>query len=205
MAEEITTEEATVEVDPTEAEAPESETPELGDAGKKALDSMKGKWHGERDKRRALEAELEQLRTAAKPAETDQPDADKIRAEASREAQAKANARILKSEVKAAAAGKLADTADALKFLDLSTFEVDENGDVDSDEIADAIQELITNKPYLAAATAPRFQGTGDGGAARKASGPAQLTREDLRGMSPQGIVKAKAEGRLKTVMSGKD
>jgi hypothetical protein len=172
----------------------------LGDAGKRALDSMKGKWHTERDRRRALEEELESLR-APKPAEDGQPDADAIRREAAREAAAKANARILRSEIKAAAAGKLADPADALAHLDPASFEVDENGDVDAEEISAAITDLLTRKPYLAANSRPRFQGTGDGGAARKPSGPAQLTRADLKGMTPDQIHKAKAEGRLNTVL----
>ncbi|MBI0294497.1 hypothetical protein JBE04_08375 [Streptomyces sp. PRKS01-29] len=168
-------------------------TDQLGDAGKRALDSMKGKWKTERDKRRALE---QQLAARDKPA-GDQPDVDTVRAEAAREATAKANARILRSEVRAAAAGKLADPRDALRFLDLDQFEVDESGDVDAEEIAEAIEDLIKTKPYLAAATAKRFQGTGDGGARKGKSRPAQLTREDLKRMSPEQIVKAKDEGRL--------
>jgi hypothetical protein len=185
----------------------DSDTPEgsdaLGDAGKRALDSMKGKWHAERDRRRALEAELEALR-APKPADDDaQPDAKELKRQATRDANAKANARILRSEIKAAATGKLADPADALAHLDLSAFEVDENGDVDAEELSDAINDLLTRKPYLAATGRPRFQGTGDGGAARKASGPSQLTREDLKTMSPEAIVKAKRDGRLKNVLSG--
>lgn len=164
----------------------------LGDKGKRALASMKGKWRSERQKRRALE---EQLANAGKRDDGDGPDA--VKREAERAATAKANARILRSEVRAAAKGVLADPKDALTFLDLDAFEVDEDGEIDSDEIADAIEELISNKPYLAAAKAPRFQGTGDGGAARKAGKPKQLTREDLKRMSPAEIVKAKNEGRL--------
>jgi hypothetical protein len=75
---------------------------------------------------------------------------------------------------------------------------------VDADEINDAIEELLTRKPHLAATARPRFQGTGDGGAARKASGPTQLTHEDLAKMSPEAIVKAKREGRLSNLLSGK-
>jgi hypothetical protein len=172
---------------------------QLGDAGKKALDSMKGKWRDERTKRQALEQRIAELETAPK-GETETPDADSIRAQAAREANEKANARILRSEVKAAAAGKFADPADVPLFLDLTKFEVDANGDVD----ADAIEELLTRKPHLAATARPRFQGTGDGGAARKASGPTQLTREDLNKMSPEAIVKAKREGRLSDLLSGK-
>ena len=89
------------------------------------------------------------------------------RREAEQAATAKANARILRSEVRAAAAGKLADPKDALRFLDLDQFEVDEDGEVDEDEIADAIEDLVKRKPYLAAAqggNGKRFQGRGDGG-----------------------------------------
>lgn len=173
---------------------------QLGDAGKKALDSMKGKWREERDQRRALEARIAELE-APKGDSTDQPDAEQIKAQATREAISKANSRILKSEIKAAAAGKFADPADALAFIDSSKFEVDENGDVDAEEISDAIEELLTRKPHLAATARPRFQGSGDGGAARKAAGPKQLTRSDLKGMSPEQIVKAKADGRLNDVL----
>ncbi|MCX4572281.1 hypothetical protein OHB41_03590 [Streptomyces sp. NBC_01571] len=173
----------------------------LGDAGKRALDSMKGKWQTERDRRRELEARIATLEAPQASGDSDQPDPDAIRAEAAREATTKANTRILKSEIRAAAAGKLADPADALAYLDVASFEVNENGDVDAEEISDAIADLLTRKPYLAAKGAPRFQGSGDGGAARKAAGPSQLTRADLKGMSPDQIHKAKAEGRLNTVL----
>jgi hypothetical protein len=172
----------------------------LGDAGKRALDSMKSKWKAERTQRQALERQIAEA--SAAPAEgSETPDLDAIKRQAASEATAKANARILRSEVKAAAAGKFADVSDAILNLDLTAFEVDENGDVDADEIAEAIQEVLTRKPHLAAATAKRFQGTGDGGAARKASGPVQLTKSDLDRMSPEQIHKAKREGRLNQVL----
>jgi hypothetical protein len=166
---------------------------------------MKGKWHTERDKRRELEARIAELEGASAPAgDTDQVDAAEIKRVATREANAKANARILRSEVKAAAAGKLADPSDALALLDLSKLEVSADGDVDADEIADAIDDLLSRKPHLAATgKRPVFQGTADGGAARNASGPSQLSRDDLKGMSPEAIAKAKAEGRLKGVLGG--
>jgi hypothetical protein len=174
---------------------------QLGDAGKRALDSMKAKWREERDQRRALEARIAELETPKGSGDNDQPDPDAIRREAAREALSKANARILKSEIKAAAAGKFADPADALAFLDVSKFDVSDDGEVDADEITDAIEELLTRKPHLAATARPRFQGSGDGGAARKASGPRQLTMDDLKGMSPEQVVKAKREGRLNSVL----
>ncbi|MCP3758206.1 hypothetical protein [Streptomyces sp. TBY4] len=169
---------------------------ELGDKGKRALASMKGKWRAERDRAKELEQRL---------AEKDGADeAETIRLKAEQEAVAKANARIIRSEVKAAAKGVLADPADAYKFLDLGQFEVDEDGNLDEDEVAEAIQDLIKEKPYLAAATAKRFQGTGDGGAARKASRPKQLTRADLKSMTPHEIAKAGDDGRLDDLLGGK-
>jgi len=174
----------------------------LGDAGKRALDAMKGKWRDERDKRRAAEERLAALE-AASAGSGDTTDPDAIRAEATREATAKANARLVRAELKAAATGKMADPTDVLVYLDPAQFEVSEDGEVDATELADAIDELLTKKPHLAAATRPRFQGSGDGGAARTPAGPTQLTREALQNMSPDEIVKAKREGRLKNILSG--
>lgn len=173
------------EADPEGAE-------DLGDKGKRALASMKGKWRTERDKRQELEQQL---------ADKDGADeAEAARRTAEQAALAKANDRILKAEVKAAAKGVLADPSDAYKFLDLGQFEVDDDGNVDSDEITEAIENLIKTKPYLAAATAKRFQGTGDGGAARKA-GVKQVTEAELKTMSPEAIVKAQKEGRLNSLL----
>ncbi|MFD7429045.1 hypothetical protein ACFV6Z_18660 [Streptomyces sp. NPDC059818] len=169
---------------------------ELGDKGKRALASMKGKWRAERERAREL---------AEKLAEKDGADeAEQVRRQAESAALSKANQRIIRAEVKAAAKGVLADPADAYKFLDLDQFEVDGNGDLDSEEVTEAIEELIKSKPYLAAAPARRFQGTGDGGAARKAGRPKQLTRADLKSMSAEAIDKAREDGRLDDLMGGK-
>lgn len=170
---------------------------QLGDKGKRALASMKGKWRTERDKRRELERQLAEKDGA--------DDAEQARRKAEAEAMAKANTRILKAEIRAAAKGRLADAKDALTFLDLDQFEVGEDGEIDPEEIEDAITDLLKSKPYLAAATAkPRFQGTGDGGAARKASRPKQLTRADLKSMTPEQIEQARVDGRLDDLMGGK-
>ncbi|MGC5034114.1 hypothetical protein ACPXCS_06205 [Streptomyces sp. DT190] len=158
---------------------------QLGDPGKKALARMKEKLKAERARRRQAE---ERANKGA---------SDDAVAKATAAATAAANTRIIKAEIRAAAAKKLADPRDALKFLDLGQFEVDEDGEVDADEIADAIEDLIKEKPYLAAATGRRFQGSGDGGAQRKAGRPKQLTQSDLKKMTPDQIVKAQNEGRL--------
>ena len=174
---------------------------QLGDPGKKALDTMKGKLKAERERRRALEA---QLAERDKPADGDQPDPDALVRQAEAQALARVNERLVKAEVKAAAAGKLADPADAHRFLDLSAFEVDDDGNVDADEVADAIDDLLKSKPYLAAqggTPKPRFQGTADSGARKGNARPSQLTEADVKRLSAAGkhaeIVKAQNEGRL--------
>src|SRR5690606_8288970 len=111
------------------------------------------------------------------------------------EADKRYNERILSAEIKAAASGKLADPADAKRYLDLSVFEVNAEGDVDGAAVAAAIDALIAEKPYLAAQGA-RFTGTPDGGT-RNESGPAQLTRQDIKGWNPEQIMAAQSEGRL--------
>ncbi|MEU1194932.1 hypothetical protein ABZ446_01755 [Streptomyces sp. NPDC005813] len=169
---------------------------DLGDKGKRALASMKGKWRTEREKRKDLERQLAEKDSA--------DDAEAGRRKAEADAVAKANARILKAEIRAAAKGRLSDPKDALTFLDLDQFEVGEDGEVDPEEIEDAIDDLLKSKPYLAAATAKRFQGTGDGGAARKASRPKQLTKQDLKSMTPEAIEQARIDGRLDDLMGGK-
>lgn len=119
------------------------------------------------------------------------------------EALAAANQRILKAEVRAAASGKLTDPADALRYLDLSKFTVTADGGVDTQAIADSIGELLEQKPYLGKAeqapsganiTPP--SGTRDGDRHQ-----GQLTRDDLKTMSPAEIVKAQQDGRLKDLL----
>lgn len=140
---------------------PDEGSDELGDAGKKALDRMKDKLKEERRLRRAAEERAHQV---------DPDETAKAAREAERAALAKANGRIVRAEIKAAAKGVLHDPADAFTFIDPTEFEVDDNGEVDVEEIAQAISDLIARKPYLAAQGGPkgpkpdRSQGaTGDG------------------------------------------
>lgn len=144
----------------------------LGPKGTKALAAIKAKLKAERARRIAAEK---------KNGAADKDDDDKVEA-ARQEILSKANNRILRSEVRAAAAGKLADPADAIKFLDLDQFEVGEDGDVDQDEIADAIKDLVAEKPYLAAQGGEPKKRTpkGDrrqGGGSREATGTVSAGR----------------------------
>lgn len=172
-------------------EEDEAGSEHLGDAGKQALDRMKGKWREERRKRQELEKQLRGTQEdEAKP--EDQAAAVLERA----------NQKILRSEIKAAAAGKLNDPADAYRFLDLKDFEVTDDGEVDEDEIAEAIDALIADKPYLAAQPQGerRFKGSAGQGV-RKGSGPKQLTEADLERMSAEQIEKARRSGQLDKVL----
>jgi hypothetical protein len=113
------------------------------------------------------------------------------------EALGAANQRILKAEVRAAAAGKLNDPADALRYLDLSEFEVGSDGEVDSAAVTAAIETLISTKPYLAAQGGQRFQGTADGSARNDATKPSQLTQADMARMTDEQKVAAHAAGQF--------
>lgn len=195
----MTTEETTEEtpVDQVVEETPETDDKPLGPAGEKALAAEKDKRRAESAKRRELEAQLAALKASAS-ADSEKADLDAIKAQAIREANAAAAQRILRSEIKAAAAGKLADPADAYKFLDLADFEVNENGDVDTAEIASAITGLLTSKPYLKAAQSGH--GSADGGV-RKGSRPDQLTREQIQSMSSDAVEAARQKGQLNDLL----
>jgi len=148
----------------TEAAAVADGEKALGDAGKKALDAMKAERNAAREAAKTAADELAALKAQAEGREAEH----KAQQEAQRvkdEALAAANERILKAEVRAAAATKLADPADALRFLNLSDFEVGADGEVDASQVAKAIDDLIKSKPYLGAQGGQRFQGSADGGA----------------------------------------
>lgn len=154
------------------------EDKKLGPAGEKALAAIKAKEKSERTRRIAAEKELKALKAGKKPGASGGDDAAE-QAQREREEQiiARANARVLSSEVRAAAAGVLADPADAPRFIDLDQFEVGENGSVDATAIADAIKELVEDKPYLAAqggtgkSRIPNPDKRQGGGGGRKLSG----------------------------------
>lgn len=199
--------------DPDDDDKPDDDdgADDLGDKGKKAIDRMKANVRDARAQLReykALGLSPEQIKALQKkPADKDDdaPDADTIRAEARAEAKAEAmKDRVLdKIEVKAAKA--FADAEDAVAIL-LRTHDAEDflDGDkIDAEAIQDALDELLEKKPHLAAQGGKRFQGTPDGGA-RKAARPGQLTRDDLKRMSPKEVVKAKADGRLRDLLGTK-
>jgi hypothetical protein len=199
----------------TEDEAPDDEKPEgdekpdedkpdegedsLGDAGKKALDAMKSQRNAERLKAKTAQAELDRIKAelALKDKPAEEQALEQARAEARTEATKAANVRILKSELKAAATGKLADPTDAALYINLDDFTVDDNGDVDSDALNEAITDLIARKPHLAAVRQNRFDGDADQGAKGKDSKPTQLSADEVARMNPEQVEVARNAGQL--------
>lgn len=182
---------------------------ELGPKGEKALAA-------EKDKRRAAQAELREWKALGLSAadikkildernDEDKPDPERIRSEAKAEAQAELMQSRVLDKIEAKAARLFADPDDAAALL-LKDHDVDEfldDGKIDVEAIQDALDGLLSKKPYLAAQGGKRFQGSADGGT-RKETRPSQLTRADLAQMSPEAIEKARVEGRLDDLMSGK-
>lgn len=158
---------------------PKNEDPEgLGEAGLKALRAERNRADAAERARLAAEAERDELRTKNQTAEEKAIEAAK---KAGRdEATLEANRRIARSEIKAAAGGKLQDAEDAASFLgDIDRFIV--KGEVDSKAITSAIDELVKAKPYLAAAGKARPL---PGGGATQSSGSSfnDTIRRKIRG-----------------------
>lgn len=204
MADESTTDDATsedeeVETQDTEQESEQDEGQEsLGDAGKQALDRMKAQRNAERLKARTAQQELDRIKAelALKDKPAEEQALEQARVEARQEAQKAANRRILRSELKAAATGKLADPSDAHLYINLDDFDVNDDGEVDSDAFNEAISDLLERKPHLAAQKQSRFDGDADQGA-KRTSKPAQLSADELARLSPEEIEVARNAGQL--------
>ncbi|MGH4036153.1 hypothetical protein ACQB60_45485, partial [Actinomycetota bacterium Odt1-20B] len=101
----------------------------------------------ERKAREAAEKEAARLRRAN--AAQRGTDFDALRAEIRQEF----TAQLVRAEVRAAAAGRLRDPADALALVDVAALAGD-GDDVDMAAITQAVDELLKAKPYLAAESA---------------------------------------------------
>lgn len=176
-------------------EAKSGEDKPLGPRGEKALAAEKEKRRKAAQELREAKAEIERLRNGG-------DEAAQKAAEVEKAALAKANTRIVRAEVKAAAAGRLANPALAVRLLDLEKFEVDDNGDVDQGEIADAISELLREEPYLAAEAPKRFQGGADQGA-RKKPKPASLDEQIAAAERSQNWAEARRLKSAKLTQTG--
>lgn len=105
------------------------------------------------------EAERSRARLAAAE-EASQTEAERAvaaaKAEGFAEAMSSAHKRIIQTEVRAAATGVLVDPDDAVLYIDLDQFEIDDDGAVDTKSIAAAVAGLVKAKPHLAAGAKPQ-------------------------------------------------
>lgn len=185
--------------EPIEGEPTEPTEPVEPEPAEDPAEGLKKALAAERKLRKEKERELRTLVEEREHAnlEPDEKALADARREAAAEATSAANKRILRSEVRVIAKGRLADPADALVYLDLEDFEVGDDGEVDSEAIEDAISDLLKRKPYLAADTGEKFRGGADQGARGKQSKPSQLSKDDLKTLTPAQIVQADKDGRL--------
>lgn len=146
--------------DPDPADEPDDDDPEpegakkLGDAGKRALDKLR------QEKAAAKKEAAEERRKAAALAKKveefelrDKSELDREKAKTERLAQqaTKATARAVQAEVRALSTGMFADPTDAAEVLmrDPAQY-VDDSGDIDTDAIQTALDDLLERKPHWA-------------------------------------------------------
>ena len=111
-------------------------------------------------------------------ADGDSADAEAIRREATIKAQEKSDARYRKMAVKAEAVALLNDPDDAHRYLDLSSYEVDDDGEVDSRAIKRDLKALIEDRPYLAKTKkATDYEGGPRGSSAKNEGGMSEIIR----------------------------
>lgn len=171
----------------------------LGDPGKKALDAMRAKERAARERARVAEEERDRLKAASEGREAEWEAERKTHTAAEQ----RFNERVLKAELKAVAVGRLEYPDLVDKHIDLTDFEVSEDGDVDTEAITAAVDALIEKYPRLAAQGEPRFKGSADAGV-RKGSGIEQLTKADLARLTPQQIEEARKKGQLDNLLGRK-
>lgn len=95
--------------------------------------------------KRAETAEAEAARLRRSNAAQKPGDLDALR----EEIRAEFTEQLVRAELRAAAAGRLRDPADALALVDVAAL-VGTNGDVDGAAVASALDQLVKDKPYLA-------------------------------------------------------
>lgn len=162
--------------------------PDLGDAGKKAIEAERKARRDAEKAAKAAQAELAKLREASQSEQEKALAAAK--AEGRTEVLKTANERLLRAEVRAAAASKLQDPDDAIRLLDLDQFDVTEDGAVDQDAITAAIAELVQTKPYLAAGEPPAPKAGNPEAGAREPNNP-QTLDEKIAEATTAGDVRA--------------
>src|SRR5437870_1363814 len=96
---------------------------------------------------------------------------------------------LLDAAIVAKATGKFADVDDVKGAISPDDV-LNDDGTVDEEALTAALDALLKKKPHWAAGGKPPGPGALDQGARGGKAG--QLTREDLKGMSPEAITRAK-------------
>lgn len=159
----------------------------LGDAGKAALDA-------ERAARKAAEKLAREAQAALrKREEADMSEHERAVAEARKEGATEVTkafqTRLLNAEIRARAAGKLANPELAVKLVDLGDGAFDDDGEINAKAIDAEIERLLKDEPYLAAAppeaTRPHVDldgGKGSAGGSSRTVDMNELIRGGSRG-----------------------
>ena len=113
---------------------------------------------------------------------------------------------VLQANVTAAATGKLINPGDALKLIDFSDLTADDQGGYDQTAISKKIDDLVAAHPYLAqGGNKAGLAGIIPPSGARDGDHQAgQLTRDDLKNMTPKQIDEARRKGRLDDLLAGR-
>lgn len=122
----------------------------------------------------------DEIRAILEGRDSQSTDADSIRRDAESAATQKVNARLVRAEVKALATASFADPSDAHLYVNLEDIDVDDDGEVDTKAIEDALKDVLRRKPHLSKAKADedRDMESLDGGARR--TPPRTRTMTDL-------------------------
>ena len=137
-------------------EAEPAQQEPLPDWGRQALEKANREAAGYRKKLRELEPIARRAQEAQDATKSELERAvEQARRETAettrRETASEATVAVLKAKIEAAAGTKLADPSDAVRLLDLSSFEVGDGYSVDRKAVDAAIDALLVDKPYLAA------------------------------------------------------
>lgn len=186
---------------------------QLGDAGKRALDRMKQERN---DSQRALRewTQLAQELGMESPTElkekfssmnqtTDEPEVDVEKAinDAVTRVRQEEGDKRLRAEINATAQNRLANPELASALLDKQNIKLDDEGNPSG--VTEAFDNLLKTYPYLGVQDSRRFQGSADGGP-RNGNTPSQVSREDIKNMTPEQINKARADGLLNDLLAGR-
>lgn len=166
----------------------------LGASMAKKIAAEQKKW----EKAAAEKAEREKMDDAER-AKAEKADAEKAAAEKV----SGANARLVKAEAKSAAlaAGVKADRVDRfLRNVDLDDIEVDDDGKIDEAAVGKAVKQALDDVPEFKGG-ASNGKGGASGGDFGGDAKPAQLTHDQLKGMTPKEITEAKKEGKLRDLL----